>query len=181
MEKITYKGKLFAMVEKTEEVNGSMRTIEIARRAPGTRLIIETNDDNLLLTKEFRSELNAYDFRLPGGKVFDSLDEYLEALAKSSDLAPAIEAVARKEAHEEAGVESGDFKWIHKSVSGLTVDWTLHYFLVTNAILGAQALEADEDIAVFPVSKDEAKKMCLDGRISEERSALVLLRYLSNL
>ena len=28
------------------------------------------------LSKEFRSELNGYDYRLPGGKVFDTLEEY---------------------------------------------------------------------------------------------------------
>jgi len=48
---------------------------ETARRAPGVRLII-VRDGQMLITREFRNELDDYDYRLPGGKVFDTLDEY---------------------------------------------------------------------------------------------------------
>jgi 8-oxo-dGTP pyrophosphatase MutT (NUDIX family) len=48
---------------------------EIARRSPGVRLII-CDKDKILLSKEFRKELKGYDYRLPGGKVFDTLKEY---------------------------------------------------------------------------------------------------------
>jgi len=178
-ERIVYTGRLFAIVERKDRSNGHERTLEIARRAPGVRLIIELPDGSLLLTREHRSELGKYDARLPGGKAYDSLAEYLDALAKHKDLSPLIEAAARLEAKEEAGVDDGTFTHIHTSVSGLTVDWDLHYFIVTNVTVGTQALEEHEDIETMRVSKEEARKMCLDGSISEERSALVLLRYLS--
>jgi len=57
-------------------------TLEFARRSPGTRLIIEKGD-KIILSREFRHELGSYDYRLPGGKVYDSLDEYNKALQKS--------------------------------------------------------------------------------------------------
>lgn len=170
---------MFAIVERKDISNGHERTLELARRAPGVRLIIELSDGNLLLTREHRSELGKYDIRLPGGKVCDSLAAYLQLLAKGEDIAPAVEAAARLEAKEEAGVDDGDFTHIHTSVSGLTVDWDLHYFAVTNAKVGSQALEEHEDIETVQVSKEDAKKMCLDGSMSEERSALVLLKYLA--
>jgi 8-oxo-dGTP pyrophosphatase MutT (NUDIX family) len=179
METIKYQGKMFAIVERKDVSNGHERILEIARRAPGVRLIIELPDGNLLLTREHRSELGKYDVRLPGGKVCDSLTAYLELLATGEDIAPAVETAARLEAKEEAGVDGGDFVHIHTSVSGLTVDWDLHYFSVKNAVVGDQALEEHEDIETIAVSKENAKKMCLDGSISEERSALVLLKYLS--
>jgi len=131
-----------------------------------------------LLTKEFRVELNAYDVRLPGGKVFDSLDEYAKALESGIDLTPMIESAARKEALEEAGVRSGNFTWLGKSVCGQTVEWDLHFFAVTDADIAGQQLEAHEDIETLLVTKAGAEDMCLDGTISEERSALQLLRYL---
>jgi hypothetical protein len=40
-------------------------------------------------------------------------------------------------------------------------------------------LEDGEDITFEFVDNEEVKKMCLNGSISEERSALVLLRYLN--
>jgi len=39
------------------------------------RLII-CDGDKILLTKEYRSEVDTVDYRLPGGKVFDTLIEY---------------------------------------------------------------------------------------------------------
>jgi hypothetical protein len=44
------------------------------------RIIIQNEEKKILLTKEFRYELDAYDWRLPGGKVVDTLDEYLSIL-----------------------------------------------------------------------------------------------------
>ena len=174
METIKFQGKMFAVVDKKVMIN------ELGRHAPGTPLIIEEDADTLVLTKEYRPELNTYDIRLPGGKVCDSLGEYLALLEENVDLAPKIEAAARKEALEEAGITNGEFSLIHTSVAGLTVEWDLHYFLVKDIKVGAQELEEHEDIEVVRVKKDEAKAMCLDGRISEERSALILLKYLSS-
>ncbi|MEK7093688.1 MAG: hypothetical protein AAB927_04375 [Patescibacteria group bacterium] len=62
---------------------------------------------------------------------------------------------------------------------GLTVEWDLYYFAVKAYERREQRLEEFEDITVAPTSIAEAKDMCLDGRISEERSALILLRYLN--
>lgn len=177
-ETLKFAGKMFAILDKTFRINGKDVVIEVGRRAPGTRLIIDLGED-LLLTKEWRSELNAYDYRLPGGKVFDSLADYQGALSKGGDLAPAVLGAARNEAKEEAGVDTGDFAQFHKSIAGLTVDWDLYYFAVTNPTLSTQKLGEHEIIETVRISKEDAKRMCLDGSIGEERSALVLLRYLS--
>lgn len=63
-----------------------VKTFEKARRAPGTRLIIPVGEDSILLTKEYRQEVDGYDFRLPGGKVFDSLEEYNSFLQSDEDI-----------------------------------------------------------------------------------------------
>jgi hypothetical protein len=71
---VVYRGKMFEIVN-WEGKPGV--TFEAAVRAPGVRLIIETEKDGLkalLMTKEVRREATGVDFRLPGGKVFDSLE-----------------------------------------------------------------------------------------------------------
>jgi hypothetical protein len=179
-EKIAYQGRMFEVVNfDVEHEPGKVETFEKARRAPGTRLIIPTAK-GLLLTKEFRHELNATDFRLPGGKVFDSWDEYHDFLAGNKDiLIPAI-AKAKAEAKEEAGIETDDVTHVHTSRLGATVEWDLYYFVVGEHNRGEQDLGLGEKIDVVEVTRDEAEAMCLDGRISEERSALVLLRFLKD-
>ncbi|HEV7448979.1 MAG TPA: NUDIX hydrolase [Candidatus Paceibacterota bacterium] len=180
MERITHKGKIIEVFQTEVIQNGRTKTFEFARRSPGTRLII-IDGDKILLTKEFRHEVNGYDYRLPGGKVYDSLDEYNAALEGGVDINEAAKAAAIKEAREEVGIEPKDLTFFHKSVCGATVIWDLFYFVVKDFTKTGQNLENGEDITLELVSTDEAKAMCLDGRVSEERSALVLLRYLETL
>ncbi len=179
-EQIKYAGKMIEIVEQIQVIDGKEKKFEFARRAPGARLIIETNSGKLLLTKEFRYELKDFDYRLPGGKVFDLLTEYNAALASKRDISVDIEKAALKEAKEEVGIEICDIQKFSVSKCGATVEWDLHYFILKNVVQGAQNLEHGENIEVIEVEKEEAEKMCLDGRISEERSAMNLLKYLNS-
>lgn len=184
IERVTHEGRMIEVVEKDVIENGKQKTFEYARRSPGIRLII-SKGDRIYLTKELRHELNdykyasggTYDYRLPGGKVFDSLSEYKAAIESGADTGRAAKQAAIKEAKEEAGIEAKNIRLLHKSICGSSVIWDLFYFLVEDFDDIGQQIE-DEDITVTPVSRDEAKAMTLDGRMSEERSALVLLRYL---
>jgi len=177
METITHKGTIIEVVQKEVEINGKKKVFEFARRSPGTRLIIPKGN-TVLLSKEFRSELGAYDFRLPGGKVFDTLDEYNASLDSSTDINESARIAAIKEAREEVGVEVKDLTLFHKSICGATVVWDLFYFIVNEFTETTQNLEEGEDITFEFVDREKVKQMCLDGSISEERSALVLLKYL---
>jgi 8-oxo-dGTP pyrophosphatase MutT (NUDIX family) len=176
-EHTTHKGRMIEVVQKEVERNGIKKTLEFARRSPGVRLILPRGDE-ILLTKEFRHELNAYDYRLPGGKVYDSLEEYNAALLAGVDIAEAAKKAAIKEAAEEAGAVIEKVSFLHKSICGGSVVWDLFYFVADGFTQKAQQLEEGEDITVAAVTREEARRMCLDGRMSEERSALVLLRYL---
>jgi ADP-ribose pyrophosphatase len=178
-EKITYQGKIVEVVEKEVLIGDKTKTFELARRSPGVRLII-LKDSTVYLSKEFRHEVDGYDFRLPGGKVFDTLVEYNKALSNNVDILESAKTAAIKEAHEEMGLVVSDLELFHKSVCGATVEWDLYYFIVTDFTKQGQQLEEGEVIELHPVSISEAKDMCLDGRIDEERSALTLLRYLKS-
>ena len=169
---------MIEVAQKEVDQNGKIITFEYARRSPGTRLIIPQGNE-ILLTKEFRHEVGGYDYRLPGGKVYDSLEEYNTALQSDVDMSEAAKEAALKEAREEVGIEVKDISFLHKSVCGATVTWDLFYFVVNDFDHTSQHLEEGEDIEVEPVDRERVKEMCLDGAISEERSALVLLRYLS--
>lgn len=177
-ENIAYQGKMLEIVEQPMRIGEKSVTFEFARRAPGTRLIIPTPDGKILLTKEYRPEIKGDDYRLPGGKVFDTLAEYNEFLRTGGDIKERSQMAAAKEAKEEAGVVARELEQFAVSRCGATVEWNLYYFVVAKYESAVQSLEEGEDIAVVPVSREEARAMCLDGRIQEERSALMLLRYL---
>ena len=185
MEQSKYKGKIVEVVEFDVSQAGKNLVFEKARRSPGVRLIVERGD-SILITKEDRHEQGGYDYRLPGGKVFDTLTEYTDALHNGVDITEAARKAAIKEAREEAYVEVSDLTFLYRSVCGTTVEWDLFYFLAKEStsleraqVDAERTIEEAEDIHVEFMDREQVKRMCLDGSIKEERSALVLLRHLS--
>src|SRR5262245_50284096 len=72
------RGRIFRLITQRMRLSdGSELDFEFAERAPGVRVLL-TDGKNILLTKEWRVEIHAWDYRLPGGKVVDSLKEYLK-------------------------------------------------------------------------------------------------------
>lgn len=179
-EKVIFKGKLIEVIHQQMEVDGKEFTIEFARRTPGTRLIIISLDNKILLTEEYRTDLKDWDIKLPGGKVVDSLEEHEKILQTKEGILEKAIAGAKKEALEEAGIEVEEIKLYTISHCGVTMIWDLYYFLVTKFTEhpDGQKLELGENIKLNWVSFDEAKKMCLSGKVGEDRSAAVLLRFL---
>ncbi|HCR55665.1 TPA: hypothetical protein DIV49_01715 [Candidatus Saccharibacteria bacterium] len=181
-EEIYAKGKLFELVH-LPQADG--RVFEVARRAPGVRVIIaDKANKKVLLTKEFRKELDAWDYRLPGGKVFDTLEEYEAHRNSGDDILNAAIAKAKAEAAEEAGVTIAEVKFIAKSTLGATVEWDLYIFeaIDWHENEQGQALEAGEQIEAGQwFDFDEVERMALDGSMQEERIALALLRWVKAL
>jgi hypothetical protein len=63
--------------------------------------LIETEKDGskaLLLTKEVRREANGVDYRLPGGKVFDTLAELNKSREEGSKIMDHVLVAAKKKA-----------------------------------------------------------------------------------
>lgn len=172
------RGRLFELVH---EVQPDGRVFEVARRAPGVRVIIADRDNRkLLLTREFRKELSEWDYRLPGGKVFDSLEDYEAHRASGEDIIGIAEAKAIGESLEEAGIEVDSAELFKKSTLGATVEWDLYIFEAGNWRLAkSQRLEAGERIVTDNwFSYDEVRQMILNGQMQEERIALILLQWL---
>ncbi|MBI2797849.1 NUDIX domain-containing protein [Candidatus Saccharibacteria bacterium] len=173
-EKITYQGRIIEVVEFD---GGNGKTFEKARRAPGSRLIIVSAEGQILITKEHRHELEQVDLRLPGGKVYDTLTEYNEALKDKTDIAESAKAGAIKEAAEETGLTIKNPELITVATAGATVDWDLYYFIVREyrELPTGQQLEHGEDIEVTWMSPKQIRLAIAGGQMQEWRSVGVLL------
>ena len=177
---VAYRGKMFEIV--TWEGKPGVK-FEAAVRAPGVRLLIETEKGGmkaLLMTREVRREAGGHDFRLPGGKVFDSLEELDQHRKTGGDITPFAEAAAKKEGKEEAGISGGEYTQIDVSKAGASFEWDLHYFMVRNAELGEQDLEEHEkgDIETIVLSAEEIFEKLSRREIKEGRSADMLWSWL---
>ena len=134
----------------------------------------------MLLTREFRNELNAWNYRLPGGKVFDTLADYQKFLKSGEDVRIVADKKAVEESSEEAGIRVDSLDYIETSTLGSTVEWDLYVYVSSNWIKAeGQSLEEGEQIETdnwFTFA--EAEKMILNGEVREERIALILLKWL---
>lgn len=178
-EKIIAEGKMFQLVHTPHVLGGKTVYFEHARRAPGVRLIIPSADrSEILITSEYRREVNGYDLRLPGGKVFDTLKEFTASLANGSNLTEHVLAKARAEAREETGVIVNSVSVFGRSVAGSSVEWDLYFCLVDSFYrIEEQCLELGEDIKVCWMPLRDAALQALSGGFSEDRSAAILLRW----
>ena len=174
-EKILYEGKIFEVLQYPMKVGTKEVMFEKVRRSPGTRLLI-VKKNKILLTKEYRHELKKNDYRLPGGKVFDTLKEYHQA--KDRDITQEALRAAKKECLEETGLSPTKIILFDILRAGATIEWDLFYFLVTEFEVKEQKLEEGEQIQVEWKTFSEAKHMCLNKEISEDRTIGVLLRFL---
>ena len=178
-----FKGKLIEIIDRKFELskNGKIEyfKIEIARRPPGVRLII-IKENKILLTKEFRSELEDWDYRIAGGKIFETLEAYLAFVDdEKAILEKSIEAV-RNEGLEETGVIVKNQTLFYKSTAGATMEWDLYYYIIDDFETAEKGNETEFAEIIYPEwhSYEETLKMCLDGRIKEDRTIGVLLKFL---
>lgn len=179
-EKVVFKGKFYEVIHQDMQCENEIKLFERVKRCPGTRNIVMSKDKKILISREYRHEVNGYDYRLPGGKVFDSLEEYSEFNKSGKDIIEVAKKNAKIELMSEVGIDAKSFEHFHISICGTTVEWNLIYFIVTDFIdLGKRAKhEAGEDITPFWMTKQEVINLCLEGKISEDRTVGVLLRYL---
>jgi ADP-ribose pyrophosphatase len=178
-ESIKYRGRMLEIVELPQP-NGKI--FEIARRAPGVRLIIQALDGaKLLITKEYRHETGGYDYRLPGGKVFDTIVEYDDYITAGWSLMDAAKSKAIEEGRQETGIDIKELQYLLTANCGATVEWDLYYFEVTEWTIraGGQELEQGEDIVCEWMSIADVKEILFKGELQEYRSVGVLTQWLA--
>lgn len=180
-----YRGQLFQITSLVKEMpNGAKRVFEWAERPPGVR-VLASDAGRILLTREWRDETQSWDYRLPGGKVFDSLEDYLECSAKERGrIGDYAQAAAQREFKEETCIDKAreDFRLIYLSRCGSTVVWDLYYYVVQlgekDSLVSMIHTHEGERIRPVFCTREEAVNFCLEGKVQEDRTAAVLLRHL---
>ena len=169
-----------------QSVQPDGRIFERVLRAPGSRIMV-IKDGKLLLNREKRGELgNRTDYRLPGGKVFDTNEEYQSFLASGQDIIEASRQSVTREALEEAGliVDPLTLEYLGVDILGATVAWDLHFWVARDFKVhtnGAQfhESEADEIEGSVWLSLQDITKVVLDpAQFSESRSSRMILMKL---
>lgn len=175
-EDIVFQWKIIEVVNQTVQIGEKEVIFEMAKRSPGVRLII-CDETRFLITKEFRKELNDFDYRLPGGKVFNTLSEYNE---KKNDIETYALAAAKNECKEETWLIAEDIALHYISHAWATIERDLYYYIVKKFTPNdkGQELELWENITVEWKTKQELLTLIKSWAMHEDRSVGVVLKYL---
>ena len=155
------------------------KTLERFVRPPGTR-IIAVRDSTVYLQKEYRSETKSFDWRLPGGKVVDSFEEYRGYIGKEMS-SEAIIAAALRELREEAQLEAVLGTIFKKSSCGASVEWDLYYVIVYETKEVEYSHNEGEEIEEGKwVDFETLLAMCTKGEIGEDRTVSALYQFIQS-
>ncbi|WP_086661567.1 NUDIX hydrolase [Lentzea kentuckyensis] len=186
---VAFQGRIFAQVHTATQVGDDVIVFELAVRPPGVRVIVVNRPERLVyLTREMRSEANGWDWRVPGGKVYNEIEPYLPLFLQHTDstradvLTEKVLASAVEEAGQELGATLTNSVLLGRSACGATVHWDLYYVLADlESLQDTNNPEAGEMIEVRPVRWENALDLIDNGEIREERSAMWLRRTLARL
>ncbi len=182
---ILSEGKLGAIVGFPVLVNSGNghkeKMFERFVRPPGTR-IIAIKDKTIFLQKEFRLELESekkFDWRLPGGKVMDSFEEYKNYIGKELPIEMILKA-GKKELREEAHLDAEKLEVFKKSTCGASVEWDLYYLIAQNITPFEHNHDEGEEITDGKwFSFEEILSMCKSREINEDRTVSALYQFIS--
>jgi ADP-ribose pyrophosphatase len=161
-EEIVHEGKHFKLIYETVEIEGKIRVWEYVKRKDGTRTIAVDQNGNILLTREYRHELQAEDWRLPGGRL-------------NYESEP-LEKAAQREFEEETGFIADNWEYLWSTTPDSTVRYCRHFFLATGLAKGKKEPEEGTNITAHWTPFPQAYEMAMRGDIREEISALAIIR-----
>lgn len=152
----------FRVYHEKVTIEGIEKTFEYVWRRDGTRTIAINQDSEILLTKEFRFELQREDWRIPGGRLDDENEPIIDA--------------AKREFKEETGYTAKNWSYLWSSTPDSTVRYQRHFLLASDLTEGETSFDLGEEISAHWIPIDKVVEMAIKGGISEEISALSIIR-----
>jgi ADP-ribose pyrophosphatase len=152
-----YQGRVFTLATENVTLGNGVTTDLDVIHHPGAAAMVPLTDDNkVVLLKQYRHAVGQEIWEIPAGTL---------------EMSETPRNCAAREIEEETGYTAANFIRLGKiiPVPGYS-DETITLFLCSGLTLRQQKLDADEQIAVYPVPFDEAIAMIHDGRIQDAKS-----------
>ena len=159
---LIYTGKNIQLRVDTVEVpNKGYQKREIIEHKGAVAIVAITDDNKIILVRQYRKAIEDVLFELPAGKI--------EIGENPLDC-------AIRELKEETGYSAERLKLIHKyyTTPGFS-NQLVFIYLAKGLIPGTQKLEEDEFLEVHEIDLDEAYKMVYENEICDSKTVIGLL------
>ena len=156
-----YEGRIINLrVDKVTVLNGTS-TREIVEHNGGSVIAAVTDDNNIIMVKQFRKPMEGPVLEVPAGKLDGGED-------------PAY--AARRELSEETGYTAGRLEKLtefYPSV-GYTTE-VLHLYLATDLIPGDTHPDENEVLEVMEMDLEDVYQMIMDGKVHDGKTIAAVM------
>lgn len=161
-DEILFHTRIFDVVKRYQKGHSGRMLERYVVRNPGAVAILPLlPDGRILLLKQYRSPTKKYIYEIPAG-------------TREAGEEPIV--TASRELHEETGYRAGKIVPMTSFYSSPGIfQERLYLFKATDLSPGRNSLEDGEDIALYPVTPEEAKKLIRSGEIEDAKTLLALL------
>lgn len=159
-----FEGRIIKVkVDKVKMPDGSTSTRELVEHPGGVGIVAMTDNDEIILVKQYRKPLDKVIYEIPAGKL---------------DPGEHHRTCGIRELEEETGLSAKVFDYmgfIYPS-PGFTDEIT-HVYLAKELTQGETHPDDDEFLDVEKVPFERALKMVIDGEINDAKSVFGILKY----
>ena len=157
-----YTGKVITLKVDTVEIPGQgYQKRELVEVGGAVGIVAITDDNKVVLVKQFRKPIEKPIFEIPAGKL-------------EKNESP--KECAERELKEETGYSAKNIKLIHKffTSAGFSNE-ILFVYLATGLTPGENNLDADEFLDVYEIELEEAYNMVLKNDVEDAKTSIGLL------
>ena len=157
-----YTGKVISLKVDTVEIeNKRKQKREIVEHQGAVAIVALTDDDKVVLIKQFRKPIEQVIWEIPAGK--------LEIGENPKDC-------AIRELKEETGYSAKNIKLIHKFYPSVGFsNQKIYIFLATGLNKGEPEFDEDEIIEKYEIDINEARNMVINNEIEDAKTAIGIL------
>lgn len=163
-----FKGRIIDVrVDKVSLPNGEISTREIVGHPGGVGIVAITDDDKIIMVKQFRKPLERAIYEIPAGKL---------------DPGEEVEVCGRRELTEETGATAETFEYLgYMYPSPGFTDEVTHIYLATGLNFGKASPDEDEflDIEFFPI--DKVREMIMNNEINDGKTVMGFFKAMERL
>ncbi|MCL2020407.1 MAG: NUDIX hydrolase [Oscillospiraceae bacterium] len=158
-----FKGKVVHLFEDVVLLeNGKEATREVIKHPGGVCVLALTDDNNVVMVRQFRYAHKSVQLEIPAGKLEEGEDP---------------RECGIRELTEETGYEADSFEFFAKMIpTAAYVGEVIYIYLARSLRKTVQRLDEDEFLEVVELPFEEAVKMALDGEIPDAKTQLALLK-----
>lgn len=152
-----YTGRVIDLSVQTVQLpNGEEAKREVVTHPGAVTVLAISNDENILLVRQFRKSCDQVLLEIPAGKL-ERGEDTLEA--------------AKRELEEETGYQAREWQHLHSFfTSPGFADELIHLYVARDLTKTAQNLDQDEFLDLIEVSAEELKGMIADQQINDSKT-----------